>query len=136
MDGSSIGVSTKRGTSSLIWAGAVFAVGIFASSGAFAQANCQTVNTSGLSNAGVLGATNSAVSSVLAGTIGNINTAFISQQGSAFVSAPADPGPDQPGGGIWVRGVGGEVTTKSASTSHRLLSAPLIPGFLPASGTI
>jgi opacity protein-like surface antigen len=136
MDGSLIGVSTKRGTSSLIWAGAVFAVGIFASSGAFAQANCQTVNTSGLSNAGVLGATNSAVSSVLAGTIGNINTAFISQQGSAFVSAPADPGPDQPGGGIWVRGVGGEVTTKSASTSNGVFSAPVIPGFLPASGTI
>src|SRR5262249_6366198 len=40
------------------------------------------------------------------------------QQGSAFVSAPANPPPNSPGGGIWGRVVGGTVTTKSDSTTN------------------
>jgi hypothetical protein len=47
----------------------------------------------------------------------HIGTAFLTQQGSAFVSAPNDPRPDQPGGGVWMRGVGGEVTNKFTATA-------------------
>jgi hypothetical protein len=36
---------------------------------------------------------------------------------AGFVSAPGDPEPNQPGGGVWVRGVGGEVTNKFSSTN-------------------
>jgi opacity protein-like surface antigen len=59
----------------------------------------------------------SAAASALSSTIGNVNTAFLSQQGSAFVSAPPNPAPDQPGGGIWARGIGGSVDIKSTSNS-------------------
>ena len=53
----------------------------------------------------------------ISAAIGNINTAFLTQQGSAFVSAPADPAPDQPGGGVWARGVGGQANISSTSNS-------------------
>ena len=59
-------------------------------------------------------------SAALAGTIGNVNTAFLNQQGSAFVSAPANAQPDQPGGGVWGRAVGGEADLKSSSASMAL----------------
>ena len=44
-----------------------------------------------------------------------MNTAFLTQT-TAFVSAPSNPPPDSPGGGVWVRGVGGKLTTKSDTT--------------------
>src|SRR5262249_8750772 len=46
-----------------------------------------------------------------------VETAFLTQQGSAFVSAPGNPQPNQPGGGIWIRGVGGEANISSNSSS-------------------
>jgi opacity protein-like surface antigen len=55
--------------------------------------------------------------SSLTGAIAAVETAFLSQQGSAFVSAPANPAPDQPGGGIWARAVGGEANIQSTSSS-------------------
>jgi opacity protein-like surface antigen len=58
-----------------------------------------------------------AAAAALSSTIGNVNTAFLSQQGSAFVSAPANPAPDQPGGGIWARGIGGSVDIKSTTNA-------------------
>jgi opacity protein-like surface antigen len=67
-----------------------------------------------------------AAAGAFAGALGNINTAFLTQQGSAFVSAPNDPKPDQPGGGVWARGVGGEVTNKFSSSSTGALT-PLVP---------
>jgi opacity protein-like surface antigen len=48
----------------------------------------------------------------IAATINAANTAFLTHS-SAFVSAPASP-PDSQGGGVWIRGVGGESTTKSS----------------------
>ena len=33
------------------------------------------------------------------------------------MSAPADPAPDQPGGGVWARGVGGQANISSTSNS-------------------
>ncbi|MGZ8997897.1 MAG: autotransporter outer membrane beta-barrel domain-containing protein, partial [Allosphingosinicella sp.] len=60
------------------------------------------------------GAVNSLVSA-----INTANTAFLTQS-TAFVSAPANPGPNQEGGGVWTRGIGGEITTKSTSTTSNV----------------
>jgi opacity protein-like surface antigen len=102
---------------------------VLASSGAFAQApppltttfqNCTTTQFATpqtINNIGTLAIPASATSAAISAAIGSINTAFLTQQGSAFVSAPADPAPDQPGGGVWARGVGGQVNISSTSSS-------------------
>lgn len=95
-----------------------FVMACSASSAAFAQ-NC-TSTQSGLvtiNNIGSLAIPTGAASAAVSAAIGNVNTAFLTQQGSAFVSAPANPLPDQPGGGVWARGVGGEVNLSSNSAS-------------------
>ncbi|MBS0530693.1 MAG: autotransporter outer membrane beta-barrel domain-containing protein, partial [Proteobacteria bacterium] len=99
-------------------------------SSAFAQ-NCATVATTsplGPAGASVAFLNSAAVTAAgaagsFSGTLANFSTAFLTQQGSAFVSAPADPKPDQPGGGVWVRGIGGEVTTKYTSNFAGTLTA-------------
>jgi opacity protein-like surface antigen len=53
--------------------------------------------------------------SALTATINTVNTTFLTST-SAFVSAPGNPEPDQQGGGVWARGVGGSVTSKTSST--------------------
>jgi hypothetical protein len=98
---------------------------VLASSGAFAQVtttfqNCTTTQfatPTTINNIGTLAIPTSATSAAISAAIGSINTAFLTQQGSAFVSAPADPAPDQPGGGVWARGVGGQVNISSSSNS-------------------
>ena len=99
--------------------GLAFALAISASSGAFAQCTAPGAGT------GIFGASFSkyansvaASSGAIAGALGNLNTAFQTQQGSAFVSAPSDPKPDQPGGGVWVRSVGGEVNNKFSTNTN------------------
>jgi opacity protein-like surface antigen len=52
-----------------------------------------------------------------------VNTAFLSTQGSAFVAAPPNPAPDQPGGGIWARAIGGEVNQTSTTTGGTVTTA-------------
>jgi opacity protein-like surface antigen len=97
--------------------GATLTVLLVSPSVALAQ-NCSTTQTGSIiSNVGNLAVPASAASAALAGTIGNVNTVFLNQQGSAFVSAPANAQPDQPGGGVWGRAVGGEANLKSASES-------------------
>jgi opacity protein-like surface antigen len=58
----------------------------------------------------------------LTSTINTVNTAFLTST-SALVSAPGSPQPDQQGGGIWGRAIGGEVEAKSTSLSTLDLSA-------------
>jgi opacity protein-like surface antigen len=55
----------------------------------------------------------------VAASIHSANTAFLAQS-SAFVAAPPDPAPDQPGGGIWARGVGGHVTFDTTATAGNI----------------
>jgi opacity protein-like surface antigen len=112
-----------------IVAGFAFAMAVSTGSGAFAQ-NCGSTSQSGppvlsgfLATAASAGG---AAAGSFASALGNISTAFLTQQGSAFVSAPNDPKPDQPGGGVWVRGVGGEVTNKFSSSSTGALN-PTVP---------
>ncbi|ABE38251.1 Outer membrane autotransporter barrel [Rhodopseudomonas palustris BisB5] len=69
------------------------------------------------------GAVNSLVSA-----INTANTAFLTQS-TAFVSAPRNPAPNQEGGGVWTRAIGGEVTTKSTSTTSNVsLGGVGLPG--------
>jgi opacity protein-like surface antigen len=119
---------TRSGRGSAFAAGAIL-VGVFGWNGALAQVPPQTAVTpnctftssatpfSGINNLNVLAVPSAAVSSSLAGAISNVNTIFLGQQGSAFVSAPPNPIPNQPGGGVWGRVIGGEVTVKSTSVS-------------------
>jgi hypothetical protein len=52
----------------------------------------------------------------LMSTINTVNTAFLTSS-SSFVGAPAGSAPNQSGGGVWSRAIGGNVETKSATTS-------------------
>jgi len=57
-----------------------------------------------------------------------VNTAFLTQT-SAFISAPGNPAPNQEGGGVWVRGVGGELNTKNTgSATFAVVGGGPIPG--------
>jgi opacity protein-like surface antigen len=98
-----------------ILSGIAFAMTMSASSGAFAQCTSSATGPGALPFGPQLNAITAAAGAsagALASGIGNVNTAFLSQQGSAFVSAPGDPQPNQEGGGVWTRGVGGEFTSK------------------------
>src|SRR5262245_44729184 len=90
-------------------------VALMTSSGAWAQ-NCTQSNPlrGGFAELGGLAAS---TASSVAASIGNMQTAFLTQQGSAFVANPGGALPDTQGGGVWVRGVGGEVDIKSTSVT-------------------
>lgn len=57
------------------------------------------------------GALNSLISA-----INTANTAFLTQT-TAFIGSPPNPKPNQEGGGVWARGIGGEIETKAAVNS-------------------
>jgi outer membrane autotransporter protein len=61
----------------------------------------------------------SAYVGTIAASIHSANTAFLAQS-SAFVAAPPNPAPDQPGGGIWARGVGGHITFDTTATAGNI----------------
>jgi opacity protein-like surface antigen len=68
------------------------------------------------------GSINSLVSAIDAA-----NTAFLSQS-SAFIGSPPNPEPDQLGGGVWARGIGGQTDFKSTSTSTFSLNGTPLAG--------
>ncbi|MBV9565942.1 MAG: autotransporter domain-containing protein [Bradyrhizobium sp.] len=109
-----------RGRKSLLLGGIAGVAWLSAVPAAWAQ-NCSTTQDPNsrltIDNIGNLAIPPGAAAAAIAGTIGNVQTAFLAQQGSAFVSAPPSPSPDQPGGGVWARAIGGEVNLKSTSTS-------------------
>jgi opacity protein-like surface antigen len=100
-----------------IFSAIAFAMASSASTAAFAQCAAPVQTGIPAPNQGLLAIPASAAGAAISGAIGNVNTAFLTQQGSAFVSAPANPIPDQPGGGVWGRAIGGEVTLKTTSNS-------------------
>jgi opacity protein-like surface antigen len=61
----------------------------------------------------------SAYVGTVAAAIHSANTAFLAQS-TAFVGAPPNPTPDQPGGGIWARGVGGHSTFDTTATAGNI----------------
>src|ERR1043166_1876186 len=90
--------------------GAAAALSLFAATGAQAQ-NCSFGAPSSFPS---VASSAASVSSVIASTLATASTAFLLQS-TAFVGAPGNPAPDQQGGGVWVRGVGGEVEAKKNS---------------------
>ncbi|KIZ48001.1 transporter [Rhodopseudomonas palustris] len=111
-----------------IAAGVVVALACSVSSVAMAACNGTGAFTAANGGARYLpfasgGAVNSLVSA-----INTANTAFLTQS-TAFVSAPVNPAPNQEGGGVWARGIGGEITTKSTSTTSNVTAAGVaLPG--------
>ncbi|HWX82875.1 MAG TPA: autotransporter outer membrane beta-barrel domain-containing protein [Xanthobacteraceae bacterium] len=97
-----------------------------AASGAQAQ-NCSFAANPFIPNLGSIGAGVTAVGSMIGSSIAASSTAFLLQS-SSFVGAPANPAPDQQGGGIWVRGVGGEVNVKSTTGTAVTGISTGIPG--------
>jgi opacity protein-like surface antigen len=104
-----------------------FATILLASASSSAIAGCTGGTLFALSGGNALGtfnapATNLAAFSAggalntLISSINTANTAFLTQS-TAFVGAPGNPRPNQEGGGIWARGIGGEIDTKNSSTS-------------------
>jgi len=73
---------------------------------------------------GSAGSLNTLVSAINAS-----NTAFLTQS-TAFIGAPPNPDPNQLGGGVWARGVGGQTDFKSTSTTN------LTFGGVPLTGNV
>jgi len=115
-------MNTIRIRKSALLGSSALVVALMTSSGAFAQA-CNDFNTS-IGNLSAFGGFAAAASSSITSSVANINTAFLTQQGSAFVANPGGAAPDTQGGGVWARGVAGEVNVKSASTSSVTFAAP------------
>jgi opacity protein-like surface antigen len=95
-----------------------------------AVADCTGTGTIGRLGAQFLPFAGGSAVSSLVSAINTANTAFLTQS-TAFVSAPANPRPDQEGGGVWSRGIGGEIKTKSISTTSNVNI-----GGAPAPGSI
>lgn len=117
-----------------IFAGVAFAVLLSAPTAALAQ-NCNVTNIAGPAGigvppgttgpgAGILGQFASSLSAQISAATSNANTVFQAGQGSAFVSAPGNPPPNSPGGGIWGRATGGQATVSSTSTTQTLNQSP------------
>jgi len=128
MDTMKIRKNALLGSSALV-------VALLTSSGAWAQSCTDFVVGNGIGNLSGFGGFAAAASSSIASSVANINTAFLTQQGSAFVANPGGAAPDTQGGGVWARGVAGEVDVKSTSVSNVAFTVPAAPGF-NVSGTV
>src|SRR6266566_6188202 len=60
-------------------------------------------------------------------SINSVNTAFLTQS-SAFIGSPPNPQPDQQGGGVWARGVGGHLSTSTTATTGNINFNGSVPG--------
>ncbi len=90
----------------MLVSGVALMAGALASSGA--QAQCSDPNMSYFPFGAGSGV------NALTSVISTVNTAFLNN-GSAFVAAPVAE-PDQLGGGVWVRAIGGTADTKASSS--------------------
>jgi outer membrane autotransporter protein len=103
-------------------AGVAAAVSLFAATGAQAQ-NCVFSQGSAVQNLPSIGSSPASIASMISSSITTASTAFLLQS-TAFVGAPGNPAPDQQGAGVWVRGVGGEVTLKSSTNTAAAATVP------------
>jgi outer membrane autotransporter protein len=69
----------------------------------------------------------SAYVGTIVSSIHSTNTAFLAQS-SAFVASPANPQPDQQGGGVWARGVGGHFAFGTTATAGNINFGGPVPG--------
>lgn len=129
-------VTLSRNGRRAVVTGTALVLAMSASSGALAQ-QCGGIMLSGpalpTSVGGGFGApfanvvqgfaTGLAASNAITSTLTATNTAFLTQS-TSYVSAPANAPPNSDGGGIWVRGVGGELSIKSDSTISASVNVP------------
>jgi opacity protein-like surface antigen len=120
--------STRK---SALLSGSALMLILSSASGAMAQNCTSTPLRPGFAELGGFAA---ATASSISGSFGNVSTAFLTQQGSAFVANPGGAPPNTQGGGVWARGVGGEVTVDSRSTTTANQTPVLDPAI--DSGTI
>jgi outer membrane autotransporter protein len=105
-----------------IRSGAAAALMLF--SGAAAQAQCAA--SGAVTSSPDLAPWSSAIAggsasiSTIISSINAVNTAFLTQS-SAFIGSPSNPGPDQQGGGVWARGVGGHLDFSAATTAGNIV---------------
>jgi hypothetical protein len=98
----------------------VLSAALVGMSGAIAHAACSdpgfspTLPTLGWGPSAICAGVSAGAS--IATAVTTVNTAFLTQT-SAFISSPTVSSPDQQGGGIWLRGVGGSNTVTSTATS-------------------
>jgi opacity protein-like surface antigen len=96
------------------------ATSMFAVSAAQAQ-NCVVPANPNILNLPGIGSSPASVTSIIQAAVTAADTAFLTQS-EAFVGSPTGPGPGQQGGGVWVRGVGGNVNI--ASSTATVVSSP------------
>src|SRR5450631_286399 len=109
--------------SPILGAGALVLMMFWAST---AQAQCTSAGlTTPLPVAAVAGVSASVGS--LVSSIHTANTAFLTQS-TAFIGSPANPQPDQQGGGVWARGVGGHMTSSATATAGNIMSGAPVAG--------
>lgn len=113
-------------------AGLAITVSLFAVSGVQAQ-NCGPGLPVGGNNFISIGSAAMAAAVTATSNITAANTAFLTQS-TAFVSAPPNPQPGQEGGGVWVRGVGGELTLKGSQSITSTVSGDFRGSPATASG--
>jgi hypothetical protein len=63
----------------------------------------------------------------LVSSIYSANTAFLNQS-NAFIGSPVNPQPDQQGGGVWARSVGGHLSAGTTATAGNISSSGPLPG--------
>ncbi|MFL6799375.1 MAG: autotransporter domain-containing protein [Xanthobacteraceae bacterium] len=108
-------------------AGTALAVVMAVSSAAQAQ-NCTGFTAAGIGNLAPIANVPAGAAAAVAGALGNVSTAFFTQQTSAFVAGASAEGQDQQSGGVWMREVGGHVQTKSETAGNVLVTAGPTPG--------
>jgi opacity protein-like surface antigen len=98
---------------------------LLAASGAQAQCTSVGLNLTSLgpiapvaAQAAKIAAENASASvGALVTAINSVNTAFLPQS-SAFIGSAPNPQPDQEGGGVWARGVGGHLSVGTTATAE------------------
>jgi opacity protein-like surface antigen len=101
------------------------------SSASAAQAQCvavgQAATAPGMAPwAGAIAGGSASVAALIS-SINSVETAFLTQS-SAFIGSPPNRQPDQQGGGVWTRSVGGHVDYSASTTASNInLNGPL-PG--------
>jgi opacity protein-like surface antigen len=125
--GKSASAARRKGRGIAAVTGVALAASLFAASGAQAQ-NCPPANPLA-GNVPAIAGSISGVASMINATITATSTAFLLQS-SSFIGSPPNTAPDQQGGGIWVRGVGGEVSVKSSTASTGVVTNAATGGAL------
>jgi outer membrane autotransporter protein len=103
----------------ILLGGSAVALALFASSAA--QAQCVStlpgvLPGNGLPSAPVIPFATGGSLNSLVSVLNTVNTAFLTQT-NAFIGAPANAPPNQMGGGVWTRGIGGRIDTDSVGTT-------------------